>query len=133
LRPARVYLLGSGLALAALAILGFALVEAGAPRALGRAAAFDPSQSLLHAGLAAVSVAAGLAPRVHPMRWVVGLATFHLALGTLGLLAPGLFGYPARAGLALRWETGECFAHLLLGGWGAYVASNAATEKKERD
>ena len=124
---ARTYLLVAGTLCVLLAVLGFTLVTSGEP-AQGRWFSADPAQSTLHGALGIAAIAAGLLGSARQPAAAKALAIALLALAVLGMLTPRLFGYPERMGLSLRWEVGENVAHLILGGWGAYVATNAQDE-----
>lgn len=124
---ARTFLLVAGASLLILSSIGLLWIARGEP-AQARWFSADPAQSALHAALGLVAIAAGLLAPARRHAAAKGLAILLLGLAVLGMLTPRLFGYPERLGSSLRWEVGENVAHLILGGWGAYVATNAQNE-----
>ena len=117
----------AGVILLMLSATGMLLIARGEP-AQGRWFSADPSQSALHATLGIAAIGAALLGGERRHAATQALAILLLGLAILGMLTPRLFGYPARMGSSLRWEVGENVAHLILGGWGAYVATNARNE-----
>lgn len=126
MKAPRIFLLASGILLALLAALGFALVSMGDADALGVFLLFDTPHNLIHAALALVALAAGLAPLPDGIarKIALGLGVFYLAIAVLGFVSPSLFGYPQRLGSRINLDLGENMLHLILGGWGAYVATD---------
>lgn len=117
-RGARAYLLGLAAILFVLAAASSAL----GTRSYARWFSADPLQGAIHATLAILALLAASSARARA-RAPLAFAILLLGLGVLGTLTPRSFGYPERLGSALRWEVGENAAHLILGGWGAYVAT----------
>lgn len=113
---ATAYLLATGTTLLFLAAAGWVV--------RGRWFSGDPTQSVVHALLGVMAIGAAFWTR--RAKAAAGLAIVLLGLGVLGTLTPRLFGYPARLGLALKWEVLENAAHIVLGAWGAFAA---ATER----
>lgn len=119
----RLFWLGSGILLGALALAG---ILSGDRIRVGTLLVFDRAHDALHAGLALGSFALALAPvgQTRAKRLALGFATFYLTLAVVGMMSANLFGYPARIGLRLHLGSGENLAHLIVGAWGAYVGQN---------
>lgn len=118
----RLYWRASGLALAAVALLGIALNATANAALLGSGfLAFDWTHNVVHVLLAAVALVLGFAAVdvavSKGVAKVVGLV--YLGLAVVGFLSATVFGIGTLLGLHL--ELGENLVHLLIGGWGAYV------------
>jgi hypothetical protein len=111
----------SGVAFAAITGIGFLLVAAGRADMLGSFLVFDTGHNVLHAALAAGSIALGFgAFRPGVLRLaarVMGVG--YVLLGLVGLVSGGLFGVGDLVDFHL--ELGENLLHLALGAWGAFV------------
>lgn len=111
----------SGVALAALAALGFLLVAVGMGGLLDGFLAFDTAHNVLHALLAAITIGLGFGePRVVPSKAAArALGGAYAALALAGFISGSLFG--AGPPLGLHLEVGENLVHLVLGAWGLYA------------
>lgn len=125
MKASRVFLLAGGGAVGLLAVLGFVLDARGESDLFGVYLLFDAPHNVAHAVLAIVALGAGLAPLPEKATKgaALGLGLFYLLLAVLGFAHGGLWGYPQRLGWKVHMELGENLAHLILGGWGAYVGS----------
>lgn len=112
----------SGVALAAVAALGFLLVAMGAPALLGKGfLAFDTTHNLVHLLLAVVALTLGFGGPSPALAKTVAkvIGVVYLGLGVLGFL-PAVVGALGDL-LHLHLELGENLVHVVLGAWGAYV------------
>jgi hypothetical protein len=111
----------SGAAFAAVTGLGFLLVAAGRADMLAPFLAFDTGHNVLHAALAAGSIALGFGTFAPGVLRLAARATGvgYILLGLVGLVSGELFGAGDLIGFHL--ELGENLLHLALGAWSAFV------------
>lgn len=111
----------SGVAVAAVAVLGIVLNAVDNGNLLGSFLTFDWTHNIVHVVLAAIALVMGFATVAMNTSKMVAkvFGAVYLLLGVAGFISAGLFGLGDAIGLEL--EIGENLVHLVIGAWGLYA------------
>lgn len=111
----------SGVAVAAVAVLGILLNLLDEEALLGSFLTFDWTHNIVHVVLAAIALVMGFGTVAMNMSKMVAkvFGAVYLLLGVAGFISAGLFGLGDAIGLEL--EIGENLVHLVIGAWGLYA------------
>lgn len=123
---ATLYWRASGVALAAVALLGFAMSAMTKGKFVPGFLDFDLAHNGVHLLLAVVALAVGFggASRAFSKNLAKVVGVVYLALAAVGFVSADVFGIGKLLGLHL--ELGENLVHLVLGVWGAYAGFSEA-------
>lgn len=117
----RIYWRVSGIALAAVAVLGIVLSLATGGAFISGFLEFDWTHNIVHVALAAVALGLGFGnvDRAVSKNIAKVIGVVYLGLGVVGFIGPVVEMLESLLGLGL--EVGENLVHLLIGAWGAYA------------
>ncbi len=114
----RVFWQVTGIAVAAVALLGIILNVVGQGDLLGSFLTFDWTHNIVHVALAGIALWLGYGNVAMNLSKTLAIVfgVVYLALGVVGFIDGEIFGIGEAIGLEL--ELGENLVHLLIGAWG---------------